>query len=127
MNKQILIVDDDPNIIEVLEGYLEDLPCHTARASSGKMAIEQLGQNSFDLVITDVIMPDMNGIMLCEYIGKYFPHVKILACSGGGDSGKLVASMALDEILQHGAHKALMKPFTQEEFLSKVHSLLGIN
>ncbi|PIP95937.1 MAG: response regulator [Bdellovibrio sp. CG12_big_fil_rev_8_21_14_0_65_39_13] len=126
MNKQILIVDDDPNIVDVLEGYLEDIPCHIHKANNGKSAIETLAQNSIDLLITDVIMPDMNGIMLCEYTRKHFPQIKILACSGGGSSGKLVASMALDEILDHGAHKALMKPFTEEEFLRKVHILLGV-
>jgi len=126
MNKQILIVDDDPDIIDVIEGYLEAVPCHIHKAISGQSAIETLAKNSIDLLITDVIMPDMNGIMLCEYTHKHFPNIKILACSGGGNSGKLVASMALDEILDHGAHKAIMKPFSEEEFLRKVHALLGL-
>lgn len=125
MKKRILIVDDEKDIAEIIKETLdEEEQYETMISLSSTDAIELIKQNQFDLVITDMIMPEMNGIELTEYIFNNHPKVKVLACSGGGDSGKLVAGMALDQALEEGADNALLKPFTPEELLMKVKNLI---
>lgn len=125
--KNILVVDDDENIGEVILGYLtEGSQYNVTYASSASLAIKMLEETHFDLVITDMLMPEVNGIELTEIIFNRFPKTKVLACSGGGNSGKLVAGMVLDQALEEGADNALMKPFTEEELRTKVRNLIGV-
>lgn len=124
--KNILVVDDDRDIGEIIQEYLSENPDYeVAFDDCAQKAIERLKGQAFDLVITDMLMPDMNGIELTEYIFQNYPNTKVLACSGGGTSGKLVAGMALDQALQEGADNAIMKPFTEEELIAKVSNLIG--
>jgi CheY-like chemotaxis protein len=122
--KKILIVDDEQEVAELIEETLNQEDDFEAKAIFSSLeAIKLLEDNQYDLVITDVIMPDLNGIELTEHIFKHYPKTKVLACSGGGDSGKLVAGMALDQALNEGADNALLKPFTSEELIVKVKNL----
>ena len=124
--KKILIVDDDSDILEVIEVYLSSNPNYEIETcTSGEKAKELLVQNEYDLLITDMIMPDTNGIELTEFTFKNCEKTKVLACSGGGDSGKLVAGLALDQAMTEGAHNAILKPFTEEELITKVKNLIG--
>ena len=124
MPSTILVVDDDKDIGEIICGYLSEVGYEMFFEPSGKNAIELLTKQKFDLVITDVLMPEINGIELTEHIFNNYPETKVLACSGGGTSGKLVAGMALDQALEEGANNAIMKPFTEEELKTKVANLL---
>jgi CheY-like chemotaxis protein len=123
--KKVLIVDDEHEVANLIKETLDEEKLYeTMLTFSSLEAIEILKGSHFDLVITDMIMPDLNGIELTEHIYSNYPKVKVLACSGGGDSGKLVAGMALDQALEEGADNALLKPFTTEELLTKVKNLI---
>lgn len=122
--KSILVVDDDETIGEIICEYLGEEGYDLTYESSSELALEKLTKQNFDLVITDLMMPGLNGLELTEHIFKNFPQTKVLACSGGGQSGKLVAGMALDQALQEGASNAIMKPFSAEELKIKVANLL---
>ncbi len=123
--KKVLVVDDDPSVGEVITEYLKDFKeVESEFTPFSQNAVKLLKEKEFDLVITDLIMPEINGIELIEYIYKNHPNVKVLACSGGGDSGALVAGIALDQALTEGADNALMKPFTRDELITKVRDLL---
>lgn len=123
--KKVLIVDDDANIGEIIMEYLKEVDnIETSFTPFSSKAITLLQEKHYDLLITDILMPEVNGIELTEFVFKNLPSTKVLACSGGGDSGSLVAGMALDQALEEGAHNALMKPFDKEELLTKVRDLL---
>ena len=123
--KKILIVDDEQEVASLIKETLdEEEGYETKMTFSSTQAKEILKEDHFDLVITDMIMPEMNGIELTEHIFSNYPKTKVLACSGGGDSGKLVAGMALDQALEEGADNALLKPFTPEELMAKVKNLI---
>lgn len=123
--KKVLVVDDDPSIGEIILEYLKDFKEVEAQFTPfSTRAVKILEESEIDLVITDLLMPEINGIELVEIIFKNHPKTKVLACSGGGDSGALVAGIALDQAISEGAHNALMKPFTREELLTKVKDLL---
>lgn len=123
--KEILVVDDDKDIGEIIIEYLSQTNKYNLTfTASGEDALELLRNRHFDLLITDLLIPDLNGIELTEFAYENLPKMKVLACSGGGNSGAFVAGMALDQALDEGAHSAIMKPFSEEELLSKVKSLL---
>ena len=127
MKKQILIVDDEIEVGEVILDIIESVDSYEAQyVPSAKEAIKLLKEKTYDLVITDLLMPEFNGIELTDYIySNYKSTTKVLACSGGGQSGKLVAGMALDQALEEGAANAILKPFSAEELLTKVINLIG--
>ena len=123
--KKVLVVDDEKEVAEfILEVLLEEKEFEATAVYSAHEAIKMLVANEFHLVITDVIMPEINGLELTEHIFNNYPDIKVLACSGGGESGKLVAGMALDQALEEGADNALLKPFSSEELLMKVRRLI---
>jgi len=123
--KNILVVDDDKNVLEVIQLTLEqNINYQITTLSNPKLALAKFKENPFDLLITDMIMPELNGIELTELVIREFPKTKVLAISGGGESGKLVASLALDQAMKNGAANGIFKPFQEEELLAKVKNLL---
>ena len=125
MKKKVLIIDDDQNILDVMSGYFESDDTFEGHTSiSPQAGLERLASEQFDLLITDIIMPELNGLELIEKVKKLYPDLKILACSGGGNSGAVVAGLALDQAINEGACSAIPKPFTEEEFMTKVRSVL---
>jgi CheY-like chemotaxis protein len=109
----ILIVDDEEAIRELLVKFFKPSGNPVSCAANGFEALRILEKQDFDLVITDVLMPEMDGIELIPRIRKRRPQAYILAMSGGGHSFmgdycvKLAASL--------GAHAVIMKPFNLAE------------
>jgi CheY-like chemotaxis protein len=109
----ILVVDDEETIRRVLVRILEPMGARVKCAGNGVEALRALGAEDFNLVITDVLMPEMDGIELIPLIKKKRPNVYILAMSGGGHNfmgdycTKLAASL--------GANAVITKPFTLAE------------
>jgi CheY-like chemotaxis protein len=117
----ILIVDDEDQMrkymLEVLrgEGYA------VSEASDGKKAIRQIQRKAFKLIISDVVMPVMDGFELIREIRKRFPTLKILAISGAGYN---TLDVYLNLAMGYGADAILLKPFGSNRFIDKVASLL---
>jgi len=112
----ILVVDDDLDILNLIQLCLKRLGYSVAVASSGKEAIGFLRRETVDLVITDIVMPDMDGFELLGALSKKSPKLPVIAMSGGG---QLSAGTYLK--MAPGFHVAgtLYKPFNTES-LSKV-------
>lgn len=122
---QILVVDDDYNIIEVVEMYLEGLGHKVTSFNSAEEGLEWSRGHKVDLLITDILMPGMNGLELISDFKELHPNEKILAISGGGESGGIVKDIALETAVELGAEGALPKPFTKSELLKRVDRLLS--
>ena len=118
---QILIVDDDPSILRVLRGVLEAEGHEVTEESDGGRALRRFAGRPADLVITDMYMPEMNGIEFLMRLHKAFPEAKVIGMSGGG-------FMAADSVLEGaralGAADILAKPFDADELLRSVESVL---
>ncbi|MET4212383.1 response regulator [Bradyrhizobium sp. LA2.1] len=83
MSHTVLVVDDDPGVLDVIVGMLEDLGCEVTSAESGPDALDQLGQNeNISILITDINMPGMDGHELAELAKLLRPGLKILQLSG---------------------------------------------
>ena len=118
----ILIIDDEPQIRSMLKIMLERDGYEVAEAPDGIEAIRIYRQNPADLIITDLIMPNKDGIGMIIDLKKEYPDVKIIAMSGGGlnkPEGYLKGAKKL------GAACTLTKPIDRDELLRAVIDVLN--
>ena len=106
----ILVVDDEPDIRLLVQQWLEAAGHAVSTVANGSLASVAMQQGRFDLVITDVLMPDGDGVDLITEIGKTHPTVRVVAISGGGRY--TAGSDYLELAKAIGAHAAVLKPFT---------------
>ena len=117
----ILVIDDDSQVRLMLRKILESEGYTVTDASVGKEGIECYRENQADLIITDIIMPEKEGIETIIELKKEYPDVKIIAMSGGG---KISADNYLETAKIFGASRIMEKPFTQQAMVSIVKELL---
>ena len=120
--KRILIVDDDPGIRRVLQVLLTKSGYQVTQASDGFEALRLWREHGGDLVITDLHMPEKNGIETILELLTHSPGMRIIAMSGGGQTKRLDL-LGNDTML--GAVFTLEKPFTLPEILSLVKRALN--
>jgi CheY-like chemotaxis protein len=119
----ILVIEDDAQMRTTLRAMLEPLGHQVVEAVDGKSGLAEYKKVRFDLVVTDLIMPGMDGVELIITLRKLNPAVKIIAISGGG---KGQANDYLTMVKQLGAKRTLRKPFSYEEFTKEVQEELGL-
>lgn len=117
-NSKILIVDDEKSFTELLGEFLSAKNYTVYKANSASAALEILKDTDVDLIITDIIMPNINGIQLSIEVEKLYPSVKILYISGYSDS----LSESHEEKIRKG--DVISKPFDFSDLLSKINSTL---
>jgi DNA-binding response OmpR family regulator len=120
MAKRILVVDDDENILNLERTILEGKGFEVVVASSGARALEILAKEAFDLILLDVMMPEIDGFTVCRKIKedsrlKEVPVI-FLTAKGGGE--------ALAEGFESGAVMYINKPFTANKLLTIVNTML---
>ena len=119
----ILIVDDDPDIRSLLRIMLNVRGHDVKESENGSLAVKEVQRQHFDLVITDLIMPDKEGIETIIELRKNHSDIKIIAMSGGG-LGRQQDYLAMAQKL--GATRTLEKPFGIKELNEAVDGVLGI-
>lgn len=117
----VLLVDDNLQNLELMEAYLESLPCTIQTARDGMEALSQIEQNPPDLILLDVMMPRMSGFEVCQKIKtaprtRDIPVIMVTALHEVGDVERAVES---------GANDFLSKPVNKLELLTRVRSLLS--
>ena len=117
-NAKILVVDDDKNIRRTVSMALESLDYYVHTAFDGKDAMVQLTGDKYDMIITDLKMPGMNGMELLEQAIAKYPEIKIVLISAHGTVDNAVEAMKL------GAVDFLQKPFTPKELRNLVYNVL---
>jgi len=117
MNPLVLIIDDDEKLNRLLSDYLNDFGYRTLTAVHPEAGLNKLKEASPDLVILDVMMPDMNGFEVCKAI-RQTSDVPIIMLTARGDlSDKVVG-------LEIGADDYLAKPFEPRELAARIQSIL---
>jgi two-component system, NtrC family, response regulator PilR len=114
----ILVVDDEPNIIEVLEIVLQDEGMDVLKSSSGREALTLLQANDVDLVISDIKMPDFSGVELLREAKRLSPDTIFIMITAFASTETAI------EALQHGAYDYITKPFKMDELRSIVRRAL---
>lgn len=112
---RVLLVDDDAFVRHSLETVLRRQGCTVVAAENGKQALRLLAQGEYDWVVTDLVMPEMEGMELIREVRRQFPAVRILAMSGGG---RVAPCNYLPMARMLGAHRVLEKPFLFVDLLS---------
>jgi YesN/AraC family two-component response regulator len=118
----ILLVDDEDLLREGVREILEMSDYTVIEARDGEEALSQFAVNNVDMVISDVVMPNMDGVDLVGRLRESFPDIPILTISGG--SRVVSARFGLDSALLSGANASLTKPFTAKQLIEKVKELL---
>lgn len=117
---RILIVDDDFQMREMLGVILERKGYDVKTASDGRAAMQLQSKKPFDIVITDTIMPEKEGLEIISELRRGYPRVKIIAIS---NDGRYKPEGYLELASQIGADRVLVKPFGSWEILGAVREL----
>lgn len=120
--RKILIIDDEHHILMMIKKMLERAGFEVDLASNGVHGLELFKEIEADLVITDIIMPEKEGLETIREMKKLRSDLKIIAMSGGG---RISSNSYLESAKIFGASRVIQKPFSQKEMLNAVTDLLG--
>ena len=121
---KILVIDDDDTVRLSLRLALEDADHQVEEAGDGLEGLNRFQANPADLVITDIFMPEKEGLETIDEIKRLSPATKIIAISGGG---RMDPQDYLETARQLGADQALFKPFDIAQLVAVVADLLTAN
>jgi len=119
---KILIIDDDQQIRKLLRQVMEWAGYEVIEAEDGREGMLKQGQQHADLVITDLIMPEQEGLETITLLKKQYPEIKIIAISGGGRIGPEAYLPAAQGL---GADRVFSKPFDVLHLATTVKELLA--
>ncbi len=121
---RILVIEDETDLRSMLRVLLEKNGHEVEEAGDGAVGLRRLSEGTdFDLVITDVLMPEEDGIAVIKQLASLQPNARSLAISGGGTS--LPANWSLKIMKMFGVDATLHKPFDHGELIQVVDDLLG--
>jgi CheY-like chemotaxis protein len=120
---RILIIDDNPDILQLYSRVLKQAGYEVVEAPNGKVGTMLYRDNPTDLVITDIVMPEKEGIETIRELRRDYPDAKIIAISGGGNA--MASSTCLLLAGRLGAQRTLMKPIKIAELLQTVAEVVA--
>ncbi len=119
---RILIVDDDALMRDMLRKALSKSGFDVSVATNGREAVALQRESAFDLLLTDLVMPEQEGLETIMIFRQQYPQVRIVAMSGGGRGS---AASYLEVAAKLGAERILAKPFDHEVLLQVIRELTG--
>ena len=120
MQASVLIVDDEPSVRQTLSEWMRKKNFHVFEAEGGRQAMEMIQRDDPDIVISDVVMPGMDGIQLLKEAKAVKADIPFLMISGYPSCATAV------DIMKYGASDYLPKPFTPEELVHRVSRTLRL-
>jgi CheY-like chemotaxis protein len=131
--QNVLVIDDELDVRDAIKRVLERAGYSVRTTAGADEALAELRRWHADVVITDIIMPKINGVEAIESIRSEFPGVRVIAISGGGNFGitayqptAITTSAYLAAAERAGAHRVLTKPFESKDLLQAVEQVLGV-
>lgn len=121
--KRILLVDDVAAVRLSIRAALEAVGYQVLEAADGKEALDLLSNESVDLIVTDLWMPNLDGVELLKRLRAANVAIKVIAISGGGVRKPIDVSAALAQTW--GADAVLYKPFDNDDLVNEVGRLLA--
>ncbi len=119
---RVLVIEDNDDFRDTLAAMLRSAGHDVQCAGNGREALDMLASPAYDLLITDILMPEVDGIELLTAMRKMPSRLPVVAISGGGS---MPASLALSLSTSLGASAVLFKPFHTQELLEAVDLALG--
>jgi len=118
MEKKVLIIEDDPDIGDLLELHLKDLDMNLDRAVDGESGLDKALDNEYELVILDLMLPKMNGLDVCKKIREKKKSLPILMLTAKTEEFDKVLGLEL------GADDYLTKPFSIRELIARIKAII---
>ena len=118
----VLIIDDDENMLRLMRKILERKGYEVLDTPDGRKGMKLCRSGHVDLVITDIVMPEMEGLEVIMALRQEMPDIKIIAISGGG---RIQSGDYLELASLLGANISLSKPFNPSELIDAVRALIG--
>ncbi|MBP5856180.1 response regulator [Marivibrio halodurans] len=119
---RVLVVDDEPDVLSLVARTLEGVGYDVTTAKDGYVAVRELRDRQFDVVVTDIVMPKMDGLELIVQLRKTKAGVPIVALSGGGVAKNM-------DVLRYaetfGASAILEKPFSPAQLIETLDRVLS--
>lgn len=119
---RILVTDDDPELRSMLQTLLELQGYDVDVAEDGWVGAKKLREEAYDLLITDIVMPNQEGLESIIQARRKYPDLKIIAMSGAGKTSTEVYLRVAENV---GADAVYQKPFDPKVLLEKVQELVG--
>jgi DNA-binding response OmpR family regulator len=117
MTDRVLVVDDEPRFIQLVEANLRSEGFEVIKGSNGREAVQRTSSDKPDLVLLDVMMPEVNGIEACERI-RGFSNVPIIMLTAKGEEEDQIRGLNV------GADDYIVKPFSIDQLLARVSAVL---
>jgi len=118
----ILVVDDDPGVVVSVCAILHSRGHETVAVSDGEQALAALGAGNFDLVVTDVWMPGLDGVEILKKLRRSHPGLPVIVLTGGSTGAPLAYGASLAAAF--GATAILYKPFEKEDLIAAMERSL---
>jgi CheY-like chemotaxis protein len=115
----VLLIEDDVSVRRIVRRMLERSRHDVTEAENGRVGLDRLRDGAFDLVITDIVMPEMDGLETLIELRKHYPTLKVIAMSGGGRTGNMDFLGSAEKL---GASAVLHKPFTSDVLTTAIDS-----
>jgi CheY-like chemotaxis protein len=119
----VLLADDAQDLQALIAMWLEEAGHHVTRVSTGQEVVQHAAQRDFDLLVTDILMPDGDGWDAIAVVQRSRPQMRILAISGG--AREMPANKVLRAARAAGAIASLEKPFSRPDFLEAVARVMA--
>lgn len=119
--KKILLIEDEPNVVSFIKKGLEEENFEVSVVFDGLSALQLVRQNSFDCILLDIMLPDINGLEVCKQIRQFGNQTPILFLTALGTAENVALG------LNNGADDYLVKPFKFIELIARINNLLKRN
>jgi diguanylate cyclase (GGDEF)-like protein len=115
---RILLVDDDPDVLEILGDFIAVFGFEYESAADGLEAVEKLKHNAFNIVLTDMKMPNMDGMELLHHVHNNYPETKVMVVTGYD------RTFTYTDVIDAGASDFISKPFNSDELEAKINRII---
>ena len=116
----ILVAEDNPAVGEFIVRALQSKGAHVVLVPDGQQALDALARATFDVLVTDIVMPNVDGIALALKAVRQYPNLRIIMISGYAQ--ERMRAHNLDALV----HRIIAKPFSLEEICDAVHEVLAL-
>ena len=116
--KKVLVIEDDKSIVDLLEIHLKDLSCDVTTILDGAEGLRKATSETFDLIVLDIMLPNVNGLDICKEVRKKDIYTPVLMLTSKSEEVDKVIGLEI------GADDYLPKPFSIREFIARVKAIL---
>jgi DNA-binding response OmpR family regulator len=116
--KKVLVIEDDKSIVDLLEIHLKDLSCDVTTTLDGAEGLRKATSETFDLIVLDIMLPNVNGLDICKEVRKRDIYTPVLMLTSKSEEVDKVIGLEI------GADDYLPKPFSIREFIARVKAIL---